>query len=172
MGCVGFQIQNSGESVFSEGGPACLVCPAMPSKQSCPRANADQRGSLGGEPIKIPTSLAGSICPTSRVQMIFGYSVGLLPSRWAVDVLQDLEKQQSPSGSHGGCCWGQGLDSFSATKPVFTPQRWVVPQIRFPDLLGAFRVPFRAENLGPSESNPPDDLGPFSFPEHIAVAGF
>lgn len=83
MGCVGFQIQNSGESVFSEGGPACLVCPAMPSKQSCPRANADQRGSLGGEPIKIPTSLAGSICPTSRVQMILGYSVGLLPSRWA-----------------------------------------------------------------------------------------
>lgn len=144
--------------MFSKGGPACLFCPTMPSKQSCPRVNAAQRGSLGGEPIKIPTILVGSICPTARVQMV-GYSVGLLPSRWAVDVLKDLEKEQSPSRSHGGCCWGQGLDSFSATKPVFTPQCPVIPQIWFPDLPGAFRVSFHAENLGPAEWS-----GSFLFP--------
>lgn len=108
--------------MFSKGSPACLFCPAMPSKQSCPRVNADQRGSLGGEPIKFPTSLVGSICPTSRVQMI-GYSVGLCFQAGGLwRCWRTWRRTVTIRFPWWLLCWGQGLDSFSATKPVFTLQ--------------------------------------------------
>lgn len=95
VGCVCFQIPELRGGKYVLKGHSCvLVLPRMPSKQSCPRVNADQRGEgSGGKPIEVPTSLGGSVCPTSKVQMIFGGSVGLLPSSWAVDVLKDVERE-------------------------------------------------------------------------------
>jgi hypothetical protein len=70
MGSVFLQVPDiEVESTFSNVRLACSYCTAMLSKQSSPRANADQRGGWGGKP-----------------KALLGYSVyfSLLPSRWAV----------------------------------------------------------------------------------------
>lgn len=91
----------------------------------------------------------------------------LASSRWAVDVLKGVKREPSLSGSHGACCWGQGLDSFSATRLVFTCQCWSGhPTVSVHQMDGvlryprAFKVPFCAENLGPAE-----EAGSLLFPQ-------